>query len=332
MIWTDAIQMGLYLGGAVLAIIVLSASVGGAGFAAAAAAGKFQVFDPNFSIAHILTSTFALPTAIIGGAIFAMASHGSDQLIVQRVLATRSLRDSQKAMMGSGIFVLIQFAAFSLVGALLWSFNQGRSFQDLGLATSDNLYPAFILHALPVGVSGLLVAGILGAAMGSLSSALNSMSNSTVADIIESFARRRPSDAVMLRLARVMTLVWAILMAIFAMGFSTTTGNVYLTGLAIAGYTYGALLGAFLLGKLVPRAAELDAILAFVTTLIVMAVIVQFVKIPVAGKPTGVAAQWLVPIGVIVTLAVGWVTSRFHEPPEPVELPDAEEAVVSQAA
>ena len=87
------------------------------------------------------------------------------------------------------------------------------------------------------------------------------MSNSTVADIIESFARRRPSDAVMLRLARVMTLVWAILMAIFAMGFSTTTGNVYLTGLAIAGYTYGALLGAFLLGKLVPRAAELDAIL-----------------------------------------------------------------------
>jgi SSS family transporter len=331
-IWTDAIQMGLYLGGAVLAIIVLSASVGGAGFAAAAAAGKFQVFDPNFSIAHILTSTFALPTAIIGGAIFAMASHGSDQLIVQRVLATRSLRDAQKAMIGSGIFVLIQFAAFSLVGALLWAYNQGRSFQDLGLATSDNLYPAFILHALPVGISGLLVAGILGAAMGSLSSALNSMSNSTVADIIESFAKRRPSDAVMLRLARVMTLVWAVLMAIFAMGFSTTTGNVYLTGLAIAGYTYGALLGAFLLGKLVPRANQWDAILAFVATLVVMTVIVQFVKIPVAGKPTGIAAQWLVPIGVIVTLVVGGVTSRFHEPPEPVELPDADEAVVRQAA
>ena len=124
-IWTDAIQMGLYLGGAVLAIIVLSATVGGDGFAAAAAAGKFQVFDPNFSLAHILTSPFALPTAIIGGAIFAMASHGSDQLIVQRVLATRSLRDSQKAMIGSGIFVLIQFAAFSLVGALLWCLQPG---------------------------------------------------------------------------------------------------------------------------------------------------------------------------------------------------------------
>jgi Na+/proline symporter len=136
----------------------------------------------------------------------------------------------------------------------------------------------------------------------------------------------------MLRLARVMTLVWAILMAVFAMGFSTTTGNVYLTGLAIAGYTYGALLGAFLLGKLVPRANQWDAIAAFVATLIVMAVIVQFVKIPVAGKPTGIAAQWLVPIGVLVTLVVGWVTSRFHEPPEPVELPAADEPAVRQAA
>jgi solute:Na+ symporter, SSS family len=112
------------------------------------------VFDPNFSLAHILTSSFALPTAIIGGAIFAMASHGSDQLIVQRILATRSLRDSQKAMIGSGVFVLVQFRGVLAGGALLWAYDQGRSFQDLGLATSDNLYPAFILHALPVGISG----------------------------------------------------------------------------------------------------------------------------------------------------------------------------------
>ena len=168
------------------------------------------------------------------------------------------------------------------------------------------------------------MAGILGAAMGSLSSALNSMANSTVSDIVESFARRRPSDAAMLRLARVMTLVWAVLMAVFACGFSSSTGNVYLTALTIAGYTYGALLGAFLLGRLVPRASQLDAVLAFVATLIVMTVVVQLIKIPVAGKPTSIAAQWLVPIGVIVTLVVGWVTSRFHAPPEPAELPSAE--------
>ncbi len=217
-IWTDAIQMGLYVGGAMLAIGVLLGHVGTCGVADAFHAGKFKLFDTDFGFAHVATSAFALPTAIIGGAIFAMASHGSDQLIVQRILSTRTLRDGQKAMIGSGIFVAIQFAAFSLVGALLWSYNDGKDPEKLGLATTDNLYPKFILHGLPVVISGLLVAGILGAAMGSLSSALNSMSNSTVADIVRSFATRAPSDDAMLRLARVMTLVWAVLMAIFAAG------------------------------------------------------------------------------------------------------------------
>ncbi len=250
-----------------------------------------------------------------------MASHGSDQLIVQRILATRSLRDGQKAMIASGVFVTFQFAAFSLVGALLWSYNEGKSFKELGLNSSDNLYPNFILHGLPVVISGLLVAGILGAAMGSLSSALNSMSNSTVADIIHSFFRTTPSEASLLKLARVMTLVWAALMAVFACAFSTSTGNVYLTGLTIAGYTYGALLGAFLLGRIVRRANEVDSVVAFLVTIALMTYIVREVKIDVtvggATVPTAIAAQWLVPIGVVVTLVVGGLMSLFHRAPEP---------------
>ncbi|WP_318216059.1 sodium:solute symporter [Streptomyces sp. SCL15-6] len=326
-IWTDTIQMVLYVGGALLAIGVLSAHVGGDGFSQALHAGKFQLFDTDFDPAHILTSPFALPTAIIGGAIFAMASHGSDQLMVQRVLSTRSLRDGQKAMIASGVFVTVQFAAFSLVGALLWSYNKGRSFEELGLSSTDNLYPEFILHGLPVVVSGLLVAGILGAAMGSLSSALNSMSNSTVADIIHSFFRSTPSEEFLLRIARVMTLVWAVLMAVFACAFSTSTGNVYLTGLTIAGYTYGALLGAFLLGRLVRRANETDSVVAFLVTIAVMTYLVRGVKIDVtvagATVPTGIAAQWLVPIGVLVTLAVGALMSLFHSAPTATDGLDA---------
>ncbi|MFF4835044.1 sodium:solute symporter [Streptomyces sp. NPDC001315] len=318
-IWTDAVQMGLYLGGAILSVAVLYGHVGGDGLSRALHAGQFKLFDTDFGLAHILTSPFALPTAIIGGAIFAMASHGSDQLIVQRILATRSLRDGQKAMIASGVFVTLQFAAFSVVGALLWSYNQGKSFRELGLSSSDNLYPDFILHGLPVVISGLLVAGILGAAMGSLSSALNSMSNSTVADIIHGFFSSTPSEELLLRLARVMTLVWAVLMAVFACAFSSSTGNVYLTGLTIAGYTYGALLGAFLLGRLVRRANEIDSIAAFLVTLGVMTYIVRGVKIDVAVAdatvPTAVAAQWLVPIGVVVTLVVGGLLSLFHRAP-----------------
>jgi SSS family transporter len=319
-IWTDALQMLLYLGGAVLAIAVLSGHVGAQGFSDALHSGHFKVFDTDFSLSHVLTSSFAMPTAILGGAVFAMASHGSDQLIVQRILSTRSLRDSQKAMIGSGIFITVQFAAFSLVGVLLWAYNNGRSFSDLGLHSSDDLYPDFILHGLPVGISGLLVAGILGAAMGSLSSALNSMSNSTVSDLMRSFFRRAPGEETMLRLARVMTLVWAVLMAVFACAFSSSTGNVYLTGLAIAGYTYGALLGAFLLGRVVRRASETDALVSFVVTVAVMTYIVREVKIDtvVAGSTVqaGIAAQWLVPIGVILTLVVGGVMSLFHRPPQ----------------
>ncbi|MDF3300227.1 sodium:solute symporter [Streptomyces tropicalis] len=325
-IWTDAIQMGLYLGGAILAVAVLSAHVGGDGFARALHAGQFRLFDTDFTPAHILTSPFALPTAIVGGALFAMASHGSDQLIVQRILATRSLRDGQKAMIASGVFVTVQFAAFSLVGALLWSYNRGRSFTDLGLSSSDNLYPNFILHGLPVVVSGLLVAGILGAAMGSLSSALNSMSNSTVADIVHNLFRATPSEEFLLRLARVMTLVWAALMAVFACAFSAGTGNVYLTGLTIAGYTYGALLGAFLLGRTVRRANQTDAVVAFLVTIGVMTYIVRSVKIDVttagATVPTAIAAQWLVPIGVAVTLAAGGLMSLLHRAPEASAAPD----------
>ncbi|MGA5821720.1 sodium:solute symporter [Kitasatospora sp. NPDC094028] len=320
-IWTDAVQMLLYLGGALLAIAVLSGHVGGHGFGEALDGGRFTLFDTDFGPAHILTSPFALPTAIIGGAIFAMASHGSDQLIVQRILATRTLSDSRRAMIGSGVFVAVQFAAFSLVGALLWVRNGHRSFTDLGLKSSDNLYPQFILHGLPVGVSGLLVAGILGAAMGSLSSALNSMSNSTVADVLTGCLRRKPSDAAQLELARVMTLVWAVLMAVFACAFSSSTGNVYLTGLTIAGYTYGALLGAFLLGRLVGRANEADSIVAFVVTIAVMTYLVRGVKIDavVAGHtvPSAIAAQWLVPIGVVLTLVVGGAMSLFHRAPVP---------------
>ncbi|MBF6174938.1 sodium:solute symporter [Nocardia blacklockiae] len=315
-IWTDALQMGLYLLGALIAIAVLTGHVGASGYARAWHDGKFRLFDTDFAPAHILTSSFALPTAIVGGALFAMASHGSDQLIVQRILATRSVREGQRAMIASGVFIAVQFAAFSLVGALLWAYNDGATPKELGLSSSDGLYPDFILHGLPVVISGLLVAGILGAAMGSLSAALNSMSNSTVADIVHSFSRRELSDAAMLRLGRAMTLVWAVLMAVFAMGFSATTGNVYLTALAIAGYTYGALLGAFLLGRLVRRATQADAIVAFVVTVLVMTFVVRVVRIDVtvAGAVTekAVAAQWLVPIGVAVTLLVGGLGSRLR--------------------
>jgi SSS family transporter len=298
-VWTDAIQMLLYIGGAVICVAVLLGEVGTAGLGQAYAAGKFQVL--NFA-APMLTSPFNAVAAIVGGAIFSMASHGTDQLIVQRVLACRTLGEGRRAIIGSAVVVGLQFALFSLVGALLWVHLGGKTPAELGLRSSDDLFPRFILDELPPGLSGLLIAGILSATMGSLSSALNAMANSTVADLWRAMGRAK-DDAATLRLSRVLTVVWAVAMAGFASLFSDTKGQVVLLGLGIAGYTYGALLGAFILGIVIRRANQIDAVVAFVATVAAMSYLVRSYPI---------AFTWYVPLGVVVTLVVGGLLSMFH--------------------
>ena len=302
-IWTDAIQMLLYVGGTVVCVLVLLHEVGTAGVGQAFAAGKFQVINVT---APMLTSPFNAVAAIVGGAVFTMASHGTDQLMVQRVLACRTLNEGRKAMIGSAVVVGIQFALFSMIGALLWVHLGGRTPAELGLRSSDDLFPRFILDELPPGLSGLMIAGILSATMGSLSSALNSMANSTVADLWRVIGRTgdaAASDLGSLRLSRALTVVWAVVMAVFASLFTDTKGQVVLLGLGIAGYTYAALLGAFLLGLAVRRANQRDAIIAFLATVAVMAAVV---------RSYALAFTWYVPLGVVVTLLVGGLLSLTH--------------------
>lgn len=306
-IWTDTIQMFLYVGGALLSVGILLHGTSLAQLGHAFDAGKFQVF--NFQ-APILTSPFAFVAAIFGGAVFTMASHGADQLMVQRILACRNLRDGRKAMIGSAVFVMLQFALFSLVGTLLWIKFGGQTPAQLGLSSPDDLFPEFIIHGLPPGVSGLMVAGILGATMGSLSSAMNSMSNSTLTDLIRLFMHREYSARTMLRISRIATLVWAGALVGFASMFTDTNSPVVILGLSITGYTYGALLGAFMLGLLVKRANQRDGAIAFIATVVIMAFIVLGVKI----HGQSLAFTWFVPIGVAITLLVGGGLAMTHPP------------------
>ncbi|HEY0575669.1 MAG TPA: sodium:solute symporter [Pseudonocardia sp.] len=313
-VWTDFLQMALYLTGAVVCIVVLLGQVGLGGLGTAYQAGKLTVF--NFD-APILTSPYAFVTAIVGGALLTMGSHGSDQLIAQRVLSCRSLSDGRKAMIGSAVAVGIQFALFSLVGALLWVASNGASLQQLGLR-SDQIFGEFILRGLPVGLSGLLVAGILAATMGSLSSALNSLSNSTIADLLQSWAGRTPSPEAMLKIARWATGLWALVMVGFASMFTSTDNPVVELGLSIASYTYGALLGAFLLGRLVRRADGVAAGIAFLATLLGTGWAAVGLRIGEAGKP--LAFPWFVPLGVAITLTVGGLLSLLRPSrPAPLE-------------
>ena len=313
-VWVDAIQMLVYIGGAILAAIVLAGKLPPGWFSQAMAEGKFQLLDFSSSI---VTDQYAFLTAVLGGAVFAMASHGADQLMVQRLLSCRTLRDGQRALIASGVVVGLQFALFLFIGTMLWSFFRGATPDQLGMASSDELFPRFIVNDLPPGLSGLFIAGILAAAMSTLASSLNSLSTSTVSDLYQRLTKRG-DDAAVLRMGRVWTLVWALVFVVFASMFTSTENPVVEVGLSIASYTYGALLGAFLLGLLVKRARQTDAIIAFGATLVVVLFFVSGVTFPDGeGGQTSLAFPWFTPLGVIVTLVVGGLLSLRHRTEAP---------------
>lgn len=312
-VWVDAIQLIVYVGGAILAGIVLAGRLPADWFSNALDEGKFQLLDFGSSI---ITDQYAFFTAVIGGAVFAMASHGADQLMVQRLLACKTLRDGQKALITSGLVVALQFGLFLFIGTMLWSFFRGASPEALGMANSDELFPRFIVNDLPPGLSGLFIAGILAAAMSTLGSSLNSLSTSTVSDLYQRLTKRG-DDAAVLRMGKIWTLVWALVFVVFASMFTSTENPVVEVGLSIASYTYGALLGAFLLGLLIKRARQADALIAFAATLVVVLFFAFGVSFPDGeGGRSSLAFPWYAPLGVLVTLVVGGLLSLRHSSAE----------------
>ncbi|MFI0469453.1 MULTISPECIES: sodium:solute symporter [Saccharopolyspora] len=318
-VWVDALQMVLYVVGGVIAVVVLAGKLPADWFASALDAGKFQLFDFSSSI---VTEPYSFVTAIVGGAMLSMASHGADQLIVQRLLATRTLKASQGALIGSGILVFFQFGLFLLIGTMLWSFYDGVKPKEMGMSTNDELFPTFIITEMPPGIAGLLIAGILAAAM---SSSLNSLATSTVTDVYQRLIKRKLDDNAVLRQAKFWVLAWGVLLFVFASMFTSTDNPVIELGLSITGYTYGALLGSFFLGLAVKRATQPDAVIAFLVTVVVMAIVILGVTFPDGeGGEAPLAFPWYTPLGVIVTLVVGGLLSLRHPRRAP-------EAAVKQA-
>ncbi|MBL7980102.1 MAG: sodium:solute symporter [Bacteroidetes Order II. Incertae sedis bacterium] len=274
-IWMDVVQMFLYLLGAVLAITVLLQDAPVDWLTKAVSAGKTQILD--FS-SDWLRSPYMFITAVIGGAVLSMASHGTDYLIVQRLFTTRNLKESQLALVVSGVVIMIQFALFLFVGLMLWVHYGGASPADLGLSRADEIYPKFLIEGLPPGVSGLLLVAIFAAAMSTVSSSLNSLSAASVMDLYKRLASKTTPESEF-RMARIMTLIWSGLFIVFANLFQDTKQPIVELGLAIASYTYGGLLGVFLLGLLNKRAKQTDAMIAFFVAIAAMALIIATFKI-----------------------------------------------------
>ncbi len=301
-IWTDVIQMFIYIGGASVALYIMLARIPGGWdtvMSMALAKDKFQFIHWGFSggIAHFFTINYTFIASVLGGAFLSMASHGTDQLIVQRLLATDSLKSSQKAVIASGFFVGIQFLFFMVIGIVLYAFYHAYPFKD-----GDQIFPKFIVEQLPSGVSGIIVAGLFASAMGSLSGSINSLASSTLIDLYKPYFGRDTTDSKDLKLSKLFSLVWTVILVGTAFIFIGSNQAVIVVALSIASVTYGGLLGTFLLGVLFKRPQQKDAIIGFTAGLLILVYIFFF---------THIAWTWYTMIGSLVTIFVGLTSSLF---------------------
>jgi len=295
-IWTDVAQLLLCLTGSVVAFVVLLHRIPGGWhevLVAGAASEKFTFLDFSFSWA----TKYTFWSGVIGGSFLTMATHGTDQIIVQKLLAARDFQDSRKALLTSGTVVLVQFTLFLLLGVLLFVFASHWPLLAPGERT-DRILPAFLVREMPVGLAGLLLASILAVAMSNASSSLNSLAASSVLDF--AILRGRDADGgKLLRLSRRATLFWGFVL----MGFGFVKwGPLLETGLTIVSLPFGSLLGLFLLGTVDRRANARGALAGMITGLITILCIFGF---------THVAFTWYFMIGSLVTFAVGAAASRL---------------------
>jgi solute:Na+ symporter, SSS family len=320
-VWTELVQAGVYLLGGISAVILIGQAVDG-GWSAildtARASGKLQAIDTYTGVDRPHT----LLAGLLGGAFLSMASHGADQLIVQRLLSSRSLRDAQRALVGSGIVVFAQFTLFLLIGVGLFVLYGGRQF-----SAPDAIFPTFIVERMPPGLMGLVLAAIVAATMSTHSGAINSLAAATTHDIYLPLTKRRADSPETLRAGKFFALAWGVALTAGALLFKEQGTPAVVVALGIASFTYGGLLGVFFLGNFWARANQRDAITGMAVAISAMAFVVFAKQIAAAyhghgdalGPLARIAWPWYVLIGTTLTLAVGVLSSLTHPAPEPVE-------------
>ncbi len=294
-IWNDVAQLFIYVTGALLAFFIALQGVPG-GWSevveVASAAGKFRLLDFTLSL-HVAYTFWA---GLLGGAFLTFATHGTDQMMVQRYLACGNSRGSQIALIVSGVFVFLQFLLFLLMGVILFTF-----YQHFPLAQEpdqvDRIFPIFIVEQMPPGISGLIIAAIFAAAMSTLSSSLNSLASSSVNDFYKPYLARNASDAHYLKASRLATLFWGFLLIAISM-LARNWGELLQAGLTITSVTMGSVLGVFLLGTWTSHTGQRAALAGMISGLLVT------LGIHFSGA---VAWTWYVLIGTAITFLVGGV-------------------------
>lgn len=307
-IWTDVVQFTIYIAGTVLALgLALSAIPGGwpeVTRLASSAGDKLSVFNFAFD----WHQPYLFWSGLVGGTFLSCASHGTDQLIVQRLLAARSMRDSQKAIIASGVIVFLQFSLFLLAGLVLFGFYWHHP-PASPFMRPDEIFPSYVVNHLPTGIAGLLVAAILAAAMANLSAAFNSLASSSVVDFYKRFFKPVAEEKHYLRVSRLMTLGWGGVLIAIALVARHFHRSVLELALTIASVPYGCMLGIFLLGVLTKRVSGMAAAVGALAGLTAMLAVMGL---------TQIAWTWYTVVGTCVTFAVGVAASTMLPQQRPV--------------
>lgn len=292
-IWTDVVQMFVYAAGAlVVGVAVYNRIDGGWPEIArvAGAAGKFAVLDLSFD----LSRPYTLWAGVGGGIALTLATHGTDQFLVQRLLSARSARDASRGLVLSGFLVFVQFAIFLLIGAMLFVYYQQVPLPR-PLTRADDLLPIFIVSALPHGLAGFIVAAIVAAA---LSPSLNAMAATTLNDFYLRYVRPDADQPRQMRVSRQATIGWGLVQLAVAIGAQWMDRSVLDAGLSVLSFASGAVLGAFLLGTLSRSLCGADVLIGMLAGL---------VTVTAAWLWTPIAFTWYVLIGALMTCAVAWL-------------------------
>ena len=302
-IWTDVIQWAVYLVGATTAAVLLWQGIPG-GWATVVAVGheqgKFQVFDFTLDLAR----SYTFWAGVVGGAFLTTATHGTDQLMVQRYLCARSLRQAAVALLGSGVAVFLQFGLFLGIGLLLFVFYQQAGSLPAEVAQRpDRVFPHFVATALPAGVKGLVVAAVFAAAMSTLSSSLNSLAAASVSDFYRAWNPGRMNTRAELTISQWLTLAWGLVQMAVAWSATHLAERVVDTVLALASFTNGPVLGLFLLGLFTRRVDSFGALTGLAAGLMGVATLWS------TGK---VSWQWYVVAGAVLTAGAGWAVAGWR--------------------
>ena len=295
-IWTDVIQLFVYIAGAAVVFVSLLALIPG-GWAEVTrtglAEGKFRMFN----LTTLLSEPYTLWAGVIGGVALTLSTHGTDQFLVQRLLAARSSKEAARGLILSGFLVFAQFVLFLVIGVMLFTYYRHVPVPR-AIGRNDELLPTFIVTALSHGAAGFIVAAIVAAA---LSPSLNAMAATTVNDFYVKYVRPDADEATLMRVSKTATVVWGVVQIVVALGAQGMQRSVLDAGLAVLSYASGSVLGAFLIGTLIPSVGESATFIGMLAGLAVMTIVWGW---------TAIAFTWFVFIGAFTTVAVAWLISR----------------------